>query len=237
MSNLTNTYAHITGYINNSPLEATVNGLADLSTGIIEAELNVMVLPDDFAVLAASGVSWLCWRNTDIASLLSPEAINLNQLTNGNYDLARCNKFPDGSAINMEFEVRRKSNDRVEAIGEWNGTYSLSTEIVGIESPIYEEMRKFSDGTIESHYQYTLRGGGGQKFVVETPSTYSFKSVHKELASLRKPQRRIMTFAIEEQVPNQKYRLQSNSSIDIISDYSPLHLTPGKEDFGVVVKV
>ena len=236
MPNVLTMHAHITGSINDSPLEGTVDAKIDVRTGMITGELNVAQLPENFVTLASSGLSWLCHTNTGSAKAISPRALNLLELTNFNYDLSRRIEFPDGSAIDMDFEVRRKSEEHVEVFGKWTGSYGLPMNISGIRSPIIEEMPSFSDGRVMSQYEYILYDEDGQEYRVNTPSTYSFNPIFHGLKSIREPQIRTMVFSVETKAPNRQYRVQSQSTMDLAS-FASLQSSRDHADFGVIVKI
>lgn len=216
----------VTGQINGVRLDAEVTQEITLSTGTILTRLQINSKPRSFAVIASSGVSWGCWSNSG-GSVSVAGASNIFTLSGGNYELKRRNEFPDGSGIAMHFKVKREGDDKLEMNAEWNGTYGLPTDIVGLRAPIIEELKPGSDGVVESHYNYTVVAATGEEFVVNTPSTYSFAPTDAGAKTVPMPQRRVMTFAVSEVQKDREYLILTQS-IMTPSDQVPAALSSSK---------
>lgn len=201
----------VRGSVNGEDLSGSVSITIDPNTGIIDGNLLIESLPRDFAVIAASGQSWVCNSNSGGGATLVASARSLLTLSNFNYDLERRNEFPDGSAIDMHFKVRRTSEDSIEVLGEWNGNYGLPIDIVSMKAPIVEKMNILEAGLVESEYTYSIFDSSGQQYNVRTPSKYRYEPSSE--VTEKTDQKRIMFFAIGEIEKNRKYRLISQSTI------------------------
>lgn len=203
----------VRGTINDSELHGNVEAISDPNTGVIQGELIIKKLPRNYAVIASSGLSWWCNSNHGSAKPLNARQKNLLELADFNYDLYRRNEFPDGSAIDMNFKVRRVDSTHVKVVGEWKGNYTLPVDIVAVDTPIIEEMEAAGDGKIKSKYLYTLTDSAGKRYTVVTPSEYTFVPISLSVRTLDEPQSRIMFFGVTELEKNMHYRAISQSTI------------------------